>query len=51
MKLFSNFTLKIMAIIFMSMDHIYTFINGVDNINILFPKRKEGYYGYMLFSF
>ncbi|CEP81140.1 TraX family protein [Paraclostridium sordellii] len=27
MKLFSNFTLKIMAIIFMAMDHIYTYMN------------------------
>lgn len=34
MKLFSNFTLKIMAIIFMTMDHIYTYINNLDNINI-----------------
>ena len=28
MKLFSNFTLKIMAIIFMAIDHIYTYMNG-----------------------
>lgn len=27
MKLFTNFTLKIMAIIFMVMDHIYTYLN------------------------
>ncbi|WP_270506723.1 TraX family protein [Paraclostridium sordellii] len=31
MKLFSNFTLKIMAIIFMAMDHIYTYMNVVLN--------------------
>ncbi|WP_092926222.1 TraX family protein [Romboutsia hominis] len=31
MKLFSNFTLKIMAIIFMAMDHIYTYMNGALN--------------------
>jgi hypothetical protein len=34
MKLFSNFTLKIIAIIFMLMDHIYTFINRLDTIDI-----------------
>lgn len=34
MKLFSNFTLKVMAIIFMAMDHIYTYINGVQGIEI-----------------
>ncbi|MEG2935285.1 MAG: TraX family protein [Clostridium sp.] len=28
MKLFSSFTLKIMAIIFMAMDHIYTYLGG-----------------------
>lgn len=34
MKLFSNFTLKILAIIFMVMDHIYTYLSIRDIINI-----------------
>lgn len=31
MKLFSSFTLKFMAIIFMAMDHIYTYLGGALN--------------------
>ncbi|MEN8076070.1 TraX family protein [Clostridioides difficile] len=34
MRLFSNFTLKIMAIIFMAMDHILTYIGTTTDINI-----------------
>lgn len=34
MNLFSNFTLKVMAIIFMAMDHIYTYIGIGSNIDI-----------------
>lgn len=34
MKLLSNFTLKVMAIIFMAMDHILTYIGATTNVNI-----------------
>lgn len=34
MKIFSNFTLKIMAIVFMVMDHIYSYLNGVQGMDI-----------------
>lgn len=34
MKLFSNFTLKVMAIIFMAMDHVLTYIGTTTNANI-----------------
>ena len=58
MKLFSNFTLKIMAIIFMAMDHIYTYMNVALNNQvpiwfgylgklaapIFFYLRVEGFY-------
>lgn len=41
MKLFSNFTLKIMAIIFMAMDHIYTYMN------VAFDNQVPIWFGYL----